>query len=112
MKKKRWKTNFFLNPKSTGADKETYGFKSPKSPAVISEFKKFEDSMIHLIQNIQFENRTSKFQYKYAKISKKLRTTTDSKGRQNKKLQQNGSRQIQRPSPRQRYEDLQKIRQE
>ena len=73
MKRMRWKAHFFLNPKATGASKETYGFKSTKSPPVISELKEFEDCMIHLIQNIQFENKASKFPYKLSEDLKKVK---------------------------------------
>ena len=37
----RWKAFFFLNPNTKVSDKETFGFKSRKTPPVIDELKVF-----------------------------------------------------------------------
>ena len=55
----RWKTFFFLNPEIKGETKETYGFKSSKSPPRIHELKEFEDGILGLVQNIEFKNPNS-----------------------------------------------------
>ncbi|KAK3722564.1 hypothetical protein QZH41_007014 [Actinostola sp. cb2023] len=71
MKRMRWKALFFLNPKSSTPNQETYGFNTAQSPPVIEELREFEDCMISLIQNIEFESKTSVFQ---AKLHQDLET--------------------------------------
>ena len=56
MRNIRWRTFFFLNPDIKGETKETYGFKSTKSPPPIHELKQFEDGILDLVQNIEFKN--------------------------------------------------------
>ena len=63
----RWRTFFFLNPKITTDEKETYGFNSTKSPPKIPELKELEDGMMTLIQNIEFKNTDSRFQKQLSK---------------------------------------------
>ncbi len=67
MRNIRWRTFFYLNPEITTEQKETYGFKSTKSPPSIPELKEFENGMLHLVQNIEFNNSTSQFQKKLSK---------------------------------------------
>ena len=58
-------------------EKETFGLKSSWEPERIPELKKFEDSMLNLIQNIQFKNtsrKMSKFQRKIKSDIKKVKT--------------------------------------
>ncbi len=62
MRNIRWRTFFFLNPDITSESKETYGFKSTKSPPFIPELKEFEDGMLNLVQNIEFNHSKSQFQ--------------------------------------------------
>lgn len=68
----RWKALFFLNPNLEKTDQETYGFNTLRSPPVISELKEFEDSMVNLIQSIEFEDKTNDFQRKLHKDLKTL----------------------------------------
>jgi hypothetical protein len=58
----RWRAFFYLNPKIKVSEKETYGFKSRKTPPVIDEMRVFENRMTDLIQNIEFGNRKNEFQ--------------------------------------------------
>ena len=52
----RWKAFFFLNTNTDDTTtKETYGFKSKRSPPHMKELDVFEDSMLDMIQNIQFK---------------------------------------------------------
>ena len=55
LQRMHWKAYYFLNPTESSA-KETYGFKSRNSPPRISELIPFEDSMLDLIQNIEFKD--------------------------------------------------------
>ena len=50
----RWKAYFFLNPRSTTASKDTYGFKSTKNPPPIDDLKQFENDMMKMIQSVKF----------------------------------------------------------
>lgn len=59
----RWKAYYFLNSTESTA-KETYGFKSRNSPPRINELIPFEDSMLNLIQNIEFKDVKCNFQNK------------------------------------------------
>ena len=56
----RWKNIFFLNP-SSKQENNTFGFKSTKTPTAVPELKPFEDDMIDLMKNLEFENRTNPF---------------------------------------------------
>ena len=58
----RWRTHFFLNPKSKSNKKETYGFPSSKTPPHVPELKELEDGMLNIIQNIKFRKHINKFQ--------------------------------------------------
>ena len=54
---------FFLN-ESSKQEKETFGFKSTKTPPSVAELKPFEDDMIDLMKNLEYEYRTNPFQQK------------------------------------------------
>lgn len=58
----RWRTFFFLNPDAKTSTKETFGFKSTKSPPNIPELKDFEEKLILMIQNIRFRKSNDSFQ--------------------------------------------------
>ena len=62
MKRMRWKALFFLNPNTTESKQDHYGLSTKKSPPAINELKEFEECMVNLIQNIEFENKPSAFQ--------------------------------------------------
>ena len=51
----RWKAFFFLNTDTKAATKKTYGFKSKRSQPHMKELDKFEDSMLGMIQGVQFK---------------------------------------------------------
>ncbi len=57
----RWRTFFYLNPEKTPKQKETFGFKSTKSPPPVPELKDFEDGMLNLVQNIKFKRQSKPF---------------------------------------------------
>ena len=59
----RWKVIHFFNPNQSKT-KETYGFKSIKNPSQPKEVKDFENDLIDMIKNIQFETKTNPFQQK------------------------------------------------
>ena len=61
MKNLRWKVLHFFRPNMRNP-KETYEFKSLKNPPPIPEIKPFENDLIDLIKNIEFENKTNPFQ--------------------------------------------------
>ena len=62
VKNLRWRTFFFFNPDLENSTKETYGFKSTKSPPFIPELKEFEDGLALLIENIKFRKFDNEFQ--------------------------------------------------
>ena len=57
----RWKAFFYLHPEAKAEKKETYGFKSRKTPPQIDDMMKFEDDLLQTIENIQFRNVKSTF---------------------------------------------------
>ena len=57
----RWKAFHLLNPGQT-ADKKTFGFKTKNCPPVIEELRCFEESMVQIIQNVEFKNMKCQFQ--------------------------------------------------
>ena len=70
----RWKCHFILNENST-KKKETYGFKSLKSPPFIQELKPFEDDMYSLIKNIKFRPVNDVFQQTLKNDIRKIRNS-------------------------------------
>lgn len=62
LKSMRWKAFFFLNPNIKEQSKDTFGFKTKKSPPVIDELKHFEDQMLRMVKNVKFEDKSNKFQ--------------------------------------------------
>ena len=52
----RWKAFFFLNGNTDDTTKETYGFKSKRSPPHVKELDEFEDCMLGMIQRIEFKS--------------------------------------------------------
>ena len=61
LRRMRWKGYHFLNP-TESTTKESYGFNSRNSPLRISELIPFKDSMLNLIQNIEFKEVKCNFQ--------------------------------------------------
>ena len=66
----RWKAFHFLRPEEAER-KETYGFKSQRSPPHIENIKHFEDDMLRMIQNIKFKD--TKFQSKLRNIKNQVK---------------------------------------
>ena len=86
IKNMRWRAFFYLNPPKKQSNKETYDFKSTRTPPAIDEMKVFEAKMTRLIQNIEFSKHTNDFQQK---IKQDIQTATNRpncKSRQNYKL--------------------------
>ena len=54
----RWKSFFFLNKNTDDTTKETYGFKSKRSPPHVKELSDFEDCMLDMIQRVEFKTNT------------------------------------------------------
>ena len=59
----RCKVLYFLKPNQSKS-KETYGFKSIKNPPQPQEIKEFENDLIDMVKNIEFESKTNPFQQK------------------------------------------------
>ena len=72
IKRLRWRALFFLNPESKSDNKETYGFKSPKSPPVIPQLKQFEEDLLCLIEDLQFCKTKSQMQTRLSNDFKKI----------------------------------------
>ena len=72
-KRLRWRVFFFLNPQSKTDHKETYGFKSPKSPPFIPQLKHFEDDLLKLIEEVRFRKISSPLQNELKKDMTRIR---------------------------------------
>ena len=77
IKNMRWRAFFYLNKPTKRNKKETFGFKSTRTPPVIEEMKVFESKMTQMIQNIEFTSYMNDFQKKLMKDVKKTTNTTD-----------------------------------
>lgn len=62
IKRVRWKALHYLHPEAKGKVKDTYGFKSRKSPPVIPELNNFEKRIQQLLRNIKFRPVRCHFQ--------------------------------------------------
>lgn len=71
----RWKAFFFLNKNTNDTAKESYGFKSKRSPPHIKELDEFEDCMLAMIQRVEFKTNThsNDLQRKLSKDVKEIR---------------------------------------
>lgn len=71
----RWKAFFFLNKNTNDTAKESYGFKSKRSPPHIKELDEFEDCMLAMIQRVEFNTNThsNDLQRKLSKDVKEIR---------------------------------------
>ena len=63
----RWRDFHFLNPKTPGPKKETYGFNSTKPAPIVPEMKEFEKEMLDLVMSVEFNKKTNPFQEKLKK---------------------------------------------
>ena len=75
LRRMRWKAFHFMNP-TEPTTKETFGFKTTKSPPMIKDLDAFEDKMLALIQNVQFKKADSDFQHVLSRDAKKIRDDT------------------------------------
>ena len=58
-----WKATVFKKPKSMGQNKNTFGFKSSKTPETVKELEVFTNRLLSNIKNIKYNNRkTNKLQ--------------------------------------------------
>ena len=68
-----WRAHFFLNPPSNTINKETFGFKSLTPTPYVKELKNFEEGLVCLVKDTQFENRHNTFQNKLEKDIKEIK---------------------------------------
>ena len=68
-----WRAHFFLNPPPKTSNKETFGFKSLTPTPYVKELKNFEEGLVSLVKDIQFENRHNTFQNKLEKDIKEIK---------------------------------------
>lgn len=71
----RWKAFFFLTKNTDDATKETYGFKSKRSPPHVKELNEFEDCILDMIQRVEFKTNThpNDLQKKLSKDAKEIK---------------------------------------
>ena len=75
----RWKAFFFLNKNTNDTSKESYGFKSKRSPPHVKELNEFEDCMLDMIQRVEFKTNTysNDLQKKLSKDVKEIQEETN-----------------------------------
>ena len=76
LRRLRWKAHYFLSGQAETSTKETYGFKSRNSPPKINELIPFEEGMLKLIHNIEFDDNASKCNFQrtlYTDIETKIK---------------------------------------
>ena len=52
----RWRTHFYLKPPTTTMNINTYGFRSLNAPKPLLELKPFEDELICLAKDVQYDD--------------------------------------------------------
>ena len=73
----RWRAYHFLKPCTRNNDRQTYGFKSKKTPPQIPELNEFETQMTNMVQNIEFRtDRAPEFQRKLSEHTKAINAST------------------------------------
>jgi hypothetical protein len=75
IRRMRWKALYFLNPDLKDESKETFGFKSKKTPPVIPEMKNFEEKMLKIVKTVKFENNSNNFQQKLKKDVESIKSS-------------------------------------
>ena len=63
----RWKAFFYDNPAENGSIKNTFGFKSSKSPPKIKDLANFENDLYDIISSIKFRKTSNVIQDKMRK---------------------------------------------
>ena len=70
----RWALIHFKS-KCAGKQKETYGFKTAKSPDQQGELIRFENDMQDLLRDIKFKRHQREFQKKLARDVKEIKSS-------------------------------------
>ena len=78
IKNMRWRAFFYLNPEAKAESKETYGFKSRRTPPTIPEMKEFESKMTDMIQNVELGKHKPKSDFQQQLKSDAKSLTRDS----------------------------------
>ena len=73
LKRMRWKASHFLHPVTESSTKETFGFKTTKSPPPVKELMDFEEKMLKLTQSIELKNNSCEFQNQLSRDANKIR---------------------------------------
>ena len=74
-----YRATFFLSDKNSQNSKENYGFRTTKEPARLPELREFEDSLLDMIENIEFKEpskNTGQFQSQLNKDSNTIKSDT------------------------------------
>ena len=72
----RWKANFFLKGTTDKEDtKQTYGFKSQKTPPACKHLRHFEDSLFDMIKELNFVECPNEFQDKMGRDIRKIKSS-------------------------------------
>lgn len=72
----RWKAYFYLHPEAHQHNKQTYGFRSRKTPPPILQLQSFEQKLQKLITNVSFRRNASSFQKTLAADAKRIKSST------------------------------------
>ena len=68
-----WSAFYFLNPETKPRRKETYGFRSTRSPPQVNQLKPFEDDLLKLIESVKFRPVNTTFQKKLNRDAKRIK---------------------------------------
>ena len=71
-----WRATCFLSDKNNQNSKENFGFKTSKEPKRLPEMREFEDSILHLVENVEFKDskiNKGKFQRMLKEDRKKVK---------------------------------------
>jgi len=72
LKRMRWKAFFAETEEDRNEKKETFGFKTAKTPPQHEQLNAFEDDMYELMRSVEFSNKRSIFQQKLSEDTSKL----------------------------------------
>ena len=75
LRRVRWKVYHFLNP-SDKATRDTFGFPTTKLPPPVKELDEFENNMLTLVQNIEFNYQSCDFQKRLTKDTTQIKADT------------------------------------
>jgi hypothetical protein len=57
----QWAAHFFLHPEEKPAAKEWYGFKSLRAPPKLKELEEFQEGLLELVDNVEFNKKSNQF---------------------------------------------------